>query len=528
MKNKISQINASRGVSRRHFVAGASTLGAAFVTSTSLTLPRRAQAAKSGGTLRAALAGGSTTDSLDPATYVGLYIFSVGFATHNTLTEVAPDGSLVGDLAESWESSSDARTWTFKLRRGVTFHHGKTLDPEDVIASLNHHRGDDSKSSMKSLLDPITTLRAEGSDRIVITLADGNADFAYILADYHLLVMPAVDGKADWESYHGTGGYTLVEHEPGVRSVLRRNPNYWKEGRAHFDDVELIAVSDTAARQNALLTGEVDLINRVDLKTVDLLGEKSGVRIQETTGLIHYLSTMNTSVAPFNDRNVRLALKYGVDREALVQTLLRGHAAVGNDHPISPSMQFHNGELEQRRYDPDKAKFHLKKAGIAELKIDLSAADTAFTGAVDSAVLMKEHGSKAGIAINVIREPADGYWSNVWMKKPYIMSYWGGRPTCDFMFSVAYAAGAPWNDSFWEHDRFNQLLLEARRETKLALRAEMYGEMQSILHDDGGAVVWAFPNYVDALNENVGVPDEIAGNWELDGGRFIEKWWKNA
>src|SRR5690606_6346253 len=116
----------------------------------------------------------------------------------------------------------------------------------------------------------------------------------------------------------------------------------------------------------------------------------------------------------------------------------------------------------QRQYDPDKAKFHLKKAGMETLTVDLSAAEAAYVGAVDAAVLYREHAAKAGIDINVVREPSDGYWSNVWMKKPFVQCYWGGRPTADWMFTQAYAADANWNDTFWKHQRFNELLVQAR------------------------------------------------------------------
>ena len=120
-----------------------------------------------------------------------------------------------------------------------------------------------------------SSFREAGS---VFKLASANADFPYLMADYHLLIMPAVDGKADWHNYVGTGGYVLETYEAGVRTKLKRNPNYWKDGRAHFDDVELLVIADVAARQNAVATGEVDVISRCDLKTVHLLARRPNVR----------------------------------------------------------------------------------------------------------------------------------------------------------------------------------------------------------------------------------------------------------
>lgn len=309
-----------------------------------------------------------------------------------------------------------------------------------------------------------------------------------------------------------------------MRANFTRNPNYWKAGRGHFDEVEILSVVDVAARTSALKTGDVDVIDRVDLKTVHLLGRTPGIRVEETTGTAHYSIPMRTDMAPFDNNDVRLALKYALDREGLVRTVLRGHGAVGNDHPISPANRYHAGDLEQRRYDPEKAKFHLKKAGLSSLRVDLSAADAAFGGAVDAAVLYKEHAAKAGIDINVIREPNDGYWSNVWMKKAWCMCYWGGRLTEDLMFSTAYAKGANWNDSFWEHERFNKLLLQARAELNEAKRREMYGEMQRIVRDEGGVLIPLFNNYVFAANAKL-QHGQLQGNWDMDGQKLTERWW---
>jgi peptide/nickel transport system substrate-binding protein len=511
-------------IGRRDFLKGAAALGVTLGAAQSL-LPSQAQAApKKGGRLRAGLAEGGSTDSLDPQTYTDIYMISVGFATHNTLTEINPAGELVGDAAEGWDASADAATWTFKIRKGIEFSNGKTLTAKDVIASMNHHRGEDSKSAAKSNADPIESMKADGDNTVVFNLKSGNADFPYLMADYHLLLMPEVDGKADWQNYIGTGGYVLESFEPGVRTKLKRHGNYWKEGRAHFDELEFLVIADVNARQNAVATGEVDVISRCDLKTVHLLARRPGIRVEEETGFLHYTAPMHTKIAPFDNNDVRLALKYAVNREQLMDKILKGHGTLANDQPIAPSVPFHAG-LEQRTYDIDKAKFHLKKAGLSSLKVDLSAADAAFAGAVDAAVLMKEQAAPAGIDINIVREPNDGYWSNVWLKKPWSMCYWGGRPTCDWMFSQAYAEGANWNDTHWSHERFNMLLKEGRGELNASKRAEIYREMQQLVRDEGGVVVWGFANYVYAMADKVQHGPDVAANWELDGGRYPERWW---
>lgn len=503
--------------------AGASALAlGASITPTALL----AATPKRGGTLRLALAGANTSDSLDPATWSSV-LMQVGMmgGVYNNLTEVSADGSLIPELAESWESSSDAKVWTFRLRKGVQFHNGKAFGAEDVIASINHHSGKDSKSVIKALVSPITDMKAVDAHTVQITLENSNADFPFVLNDVHLVMMQAKDGKADWQSAIGTGGYKFVSFEPGIRMSLKRQDNYWKEGRAHFDAVELLGVADAAARQTALITGKVDAINRVDLKTIHYLKRTPSIVIEEVTGTQHMTMPMHTNVGPFDNKDVRLALKHAIDRDALVKTVLRGHGRVGNDHPIAPSNRYFASDLSQRTYDPDKAKFHLKKAGLSSLEVSLSAADAAFNGAVDAAVLYREHAQKAGITVNVRREPNDGYWANVWRKKPFCMCFWGGRPTEDWMFSTAYAADAKWNDAYWQNKRFNELLVAARAELDESKRRAMYGEMQAIVRDDGGTIVPMYANYVDARSKKLAHSGKLASNWELDGWKIIDRWW---
>ncbi|MEM7222878.1 MAG: ABC transporter substrate-binding protein [Pseudomonadota bacterium] len=520
-------IRGAEPVSRRAFLERSTALGITATLAGSM-VGRAAWAAqpKKGGRLVAGVAHGATTDSLDPATYENNYTVGLANGIHNFLTEIDANGQLVPELAESWEASDDAKQWTFKLRKGVEFQNGKSVSADDVVASINHHRGEDTKSGAKPIVAGIEDIKTDGGQTVTFKLSEGNADFAFIMSDIHLPIVPAnSDGTIDWRSGIGTGGYLLESFEPGVRATLKRNPNYWKEGRAHFDAVELLSIVDTTARSNALATGEIHVMDRCDLKTVHLLKRNKDLRVEEVTGTLHYTFPMRTDIAPFDNNDVRLALKYAIDREEMVQKILRGHGVVGNDHPIGPANRFFGDGLEQRAYDPDKAKFHLKKAGAEGLTVDLSAADAAFGGAVDAAALYKERAAKAGININVVREPNDGYWSNVWLKKPWCACYWSGRPTEDWMFSTAYEAGADWNDTYWNNGRFNALLVEARAELDQAKRRDMYIEMQKLVRDDGGAVIPMFANYVFAVSNQVQHDAAMSGNWDLDGERFMERWW---
>lgn len=507
-------------LSRRGFMtaAAAGMVAGAWPLTASAT-PNR------GGHARHGVRGGSSTDSLDPATWNTVFMRTMGYGYCNTLAEIDGTNSLKPELLESWDAEPGAKTWIFRLRPGVTFHNGKSLTADDVIANVEHHKSETSKSGVKALLKPIERMVKEDDLTIRFELESGNADFPNIFADYRLVIMPSEDGVLQWKSGIGTGGYVLKNFEPGVRAVLERNPDYWRENSAYFDSAEVILMQDVTSRQNALMTGSVDIIDQVDLKTVNLLKRAAGVDVAHTNGGLHYSYAMNCTLAPFNNPDVRLALKYGVDREALVSKILKGYGTVGNDHPIAPGAQFFDAELEQRSYDPDRAKHHLKKAGLDRLDLSLSASDAVYAGAVDGAILYKDQLAAAGVDLTISREPSDGYYSNVWMKKPFVTTNWNPRPTADIMFSTAYAGDAPWNDTFWQNERFNQLLTAARAELDEAKRADMYSEMQRIVHNDGGAVIPVFASSVFAMSSKIGRPENMSGAWELDGGRSIERWW---
>jgi peptide/nickel transport system substrate-binding protein len=510
-------------ISRRDFLIRVSALGlTAAISPVLLSSRARADVPKKGGRFRMGLGGGSTTDSLDPATLPDIVPQIINRQMRNSLVETDYKGNVVPELAESWESSPDAVTWTFKLKKGVEFHNGKTLEAEDVVASYNHHRGEKSKSAAKGLVDPLQEIKADGKDTVVFTLKEGNADFPYIASDYHLTIFPA--GTTDFEKGMGTGPYMLVSHEPGVKTFTKRNPNYFKTGRAHFDEVETITINDINARTNALKTGQIEAMNRCERKTVHLLKKVPNVQVIVSNGTKHYTLPMLTTVKPYDNNDVRLGLKYLVDREQLVKIVLRGYGYLGNDHPIGKNQRFFDKSLEQRTYDPDKAKFHLKKAGLEGHTFKLHTSDAAFGGAVDSAVLIKESAAKAGIDIEVVKEPSDGYWSNVWMKKPWTFSFWSGRLTSDWMFSVAFAADAGWNESFWKNDRFNKLLKEARAELNEAKRREMYGEMLKIVRNDGGVIIPMFAADLTAVSKKI-KNEHVAADWEMDGMRAHERWW---
>ncbi|WP_425403544.1 ABC transporter substrate-binding protein [Hwanghaeella sp.] len=523
----LERILSDSRATRRDFMVGASALGLSAAAASTMW-QNRAHAAtpKKGGNFKVGIEDGNTTDSLDPGTTESVYMIQMNHIFRNYLTEIDENNQVAPDISEGWDASDDAKVWSFKLRKGVTFHNGKEFNSADAVASLNYHRGEASKSAAKSLLTDVEDIKADGSHGVTITMKSGNADLPYTLSDYHLVMMPSDgEGNVDWESGIGTGAYSIEHHEAGVRSSLKRNENYFKEGRANFDSVAMIQLSDPNARQTALKTGEVDAVTSLDLKTVHLLKRDPNLVIQNVPSGAAITMPMFCDVKPFDNNDVRQAMMYAMDRQEILDKIFKGFGTIGNDTHIAPALPYHAADIPAKAYDPDKAKSLLKKAGYDSIDVELSAADGAFAGAVDMATLYSAQAAKAGINVKVVREPNDGYWSNVWLVKPFVMVSWGARPTPDVMYSLAYKDDAPWNESHWKNPRFNELLLLAKAELDDKKRAEMYREMQMLQATDGGSIIPIYRNRVYAHTKNIGHSDKLTANWELDGGRAAERWW---
>lgn len=514
-------------LSRRNFMQASVAAGVTATTASGLwTTNAFAQEAKAGGTFRWGIHDGNTGDTHDPGTYVTRVMIFLAHTHRSFMTQINGDGSLGGDLATAWEASADASEWTFKLAENATFGlSGNNVTAKDVIASLNHHRGDASTSAAKALVSDIVDITSDGDYTVKVTLSGGNADFPWLLTDYHLAICPANDdGTLDWRSGDGCGPYVIESGEFGVQFSLVRNEGWHGEG-AWFDKVEMITLNDPNARQTALVTGDVDSVSQIDLKTMALMQRNPDLKLQNVPSAAAITLPMHCDTGPFDNADVRNALKMSMDRDDIIEKIFFGAATKANDFHHSPAQPYWPDDIPQREYDPDQAKSLLAKAGAEGLTVSLSTADSVSAGAVDMAVLYAEHAKAAGININVVREPNDGYYSDVWLVKPFSLVSWGARPTPDVMYTLAYKDDAAWNESRWQNERFNELLLQAKGELNETLRAEMYREMGMLARDDGGTVIPFFNNFVYASRSNVGTPENLAPSWESDGARAASRWW---
>ena len=495
-------------MSRREFIGRMGALGVGAAMAGSFYAEAvLAQGPKKGGHLKLGLGGGESSNSLDPALTLSQAPYNVMAHIGEPLVRVAPDGGLDLRLAEEISASPDARVWSFKIRQGIEFHNGKTMTSEDVLRTMQRHSDEQATSGALGIMQGIESMRAEG-DLFEVTLSAANADLPFLMADRHLLIQPD-GGVDDPASGIGTGPYRIVVNEPGIRHAFEKFENFWDDSVGHFDSTEILIINDMTARTSALQSGQVHFANLVDPRVADLLARAPGISVERTQGRGQNVFIMHVNTPPFDNNDLRLALKYAIDRQDIVDKVLRGYGTLGNDMPVNAAYPMFDETIPQREFDLDKAREHYEKSGHDGSPIVLQVSEVAFPGALDAAQLFQQTCLQAGIPLELKREPGDGYWSEIWNKQPFCASYWGGRPTQDQMYSTAYLSTADWNDTRFDNPHFDDLLVQARAELDEEKRKAMYSEMSRIVRDEGGLILPMFNDFIDAHS------DAIAG-WEAN------------
>jgi peptide/nickel transport system substrate-binding protein len=315
-----------------------------------------------------------------------------------------------------------------------------------------------------------------------------------VLGTPHFLIIK--DGTTTFTTAIGTGPFKCREFQPGVKSVAVRNPDYFKSGQPYLDEIELIGIPDETARLNALLSGDVHIAAAISPRLARRAQSAAGYSVFETKAGGYNDLVMRQDADPSRNPDLVMALKYLQDREQMKSTVFQGYAVVANDQPIDPTNRFYFPGLAQRPHDLDKARFHFQRSGIGNTAIPLQA--MASSTMLDQAVLIQQAAQRIGMNIDVRRMPADGYWSNVWMKFPLTMGNINPRPSADVLFTLFFKSDSTWNESAWRNERFDQLLIEARAETDDARRRQMYGEMQTLVNEHCGIGLAVFSSILDA------------------------------
>lgn len=488
------------------------------------TLPQVSDKPVYGGRIRVASTSVSTKDTLDPAKaslgtdYTRIYTLYSGLTQFNR--EMGADLA----LAESMESQ-DQKSWQITLRKGVTFHSGKSLTSADVVYSLLRHKDPSVTSRVAPIAAQFESVKATGSHSLVIELTSANADLPVILASSNFCIV--ADGTTNFrDSADGTGPYKLKSFSPGVRTVFEKNRNFWKPGKPYLDEIELVGIADESSRVNALLAGDIHMMVAVNPRSTKRIRNSERCDVMQTESGLYTNLIMRQDVYPTNNPDFVTAIKYMFDRPLVKRALFRGYATIANDHPVPPSHKYSNADLPQRPYDLDKARYHLKKAGMQGARLPVFATPAA-EGSVDMAALLQLSGIEVDLKLGINRVPADGYWSNHWMKHPMGFGNINPRASLDELFTLFYKSDAPWNESGWQNKQFDQLLLAARGEGDESKRKQMYQNMQTLISQGSGVSIPVFMNLIDGFDKRIKgfYPIPTGG---LMGYTFAEHVWLDA
>lgn len=451
-----------------------------------------------GGRLRLGIIDGNQAGNLDVHKPIGGGIIR-GFALYSKLWEwserMTPDLA----LAEEVDINANASTWTIRLRKGLEFHHGKSITADDVIFSARRLSDPQLASPYASLVQWVDRDRIvkldERTVRISIKdgagylpLPDGWVNFGGIVpTDYDPVTNPV-----------GAGPYKLKEFVPGRRSLFTRFENYFKPGKPYADELEIIDFKDQTSRGAALLAGQIDMAYAISPEQIAPLkaSGRADIVINETHGWNSF--DMNLDAEPFRDPRVRQAFRLFADREELVTRALGGQGRVANDL-YSPLDSTFNHGIPQRQYDLEKAKFLLKQAGHSNLAVEL----TAGPGASAAAQVFAAQAKKAGVDIRIKQVDAatfNGPLRNSWAISNHTRL--GG----EFLHTAANAdgPGSANNKTHFNHSRFTELFRQALAQPDVAKRTPLIHEAQRIQHEHGGMLIWGFFNVVDGFAKHVG------------------------
>lgn len=474
------------------------TGGALLMAQASRAAPAR------GGTLRVSV--DQAVSVLNPLLVRVNPEYLVAELLYSGLTRLAPDMSAEPDLAASWTHNDALSEWTFKLRPGLVFHDGSTCAAKDVAASFTAILDPKTASPGRTNVGPIAKVEAVDDQTVRFVLKAPYADLPVALAYTNAKIVPAdiiasgLDKLA--RTAVGTGPFTLVAYEPDRRVVVQRNPHFYDPARPYLERIEVLVYPDATAEASALISGDTDLMSTATASEFGRLSSASGVKALRVPSGQFLNVNMGCDQKPFSDPRVRQALALTVDRKAMVGFVAEGYGTPGNDTPMNSAYRFYK-QMPFKKPDLTQAKKLLSEAGHPSgLDLTLIASDKPSTR-TQLGVAMREMARPAGFRINVQTMPHATYLDQVWKKGSFYVGFYNMQATADAIFSLLYTSNAAWNETRWNNADFDKVVAEARVTTDEAKRRELYGQAQTLMHDQVPSVIPAFFDLLAARREYV-------------------------
>ena len=500
-------------INRRQFlghvgaVGGATVLAACAPPTTTAPAAVEAPASQTLKTLRYATSQSvASTDTLDPAFRVSGPDSTLQRTAYEQLVERDQSLSPFPLLAESWEANDDGTEWTFNLREGVTFSDGKPFVAADVVYTYQRLIDPDVGSTGAGNLanvDPDGIVAVD--DRTVrIKLMAPDVEFPGTTVFSQSAIVPEGATNDDLATQTlGTGPFKTDSFIPGeTTNVFVKNENYWQPGKPGADVLELTSLPDAEARVAALKAGEIDIAFRVPSETWEGLEADPNILLVEQLVGGGWAGVMMIDQPPFDDNNVRLAVKYALNRQEFLDVVGGGRGSIGNDVHVNPNVEGYAPLV--REFSLEKSREHLSMAGYPD-GIDLPA--FAISSDPEFAIwaeLFQRQCAEAGIRFELGVHPGDTYWDNQWLNPefPFMLSGWGAR-ALSAAFTQWYNCDATWNETNWCREDSEALFAQARATVDKDERLAIYGQMQEMIFNEGGHIVPHFENGVAATRSNI-------------------------
>ncbi len=448
---------------------------------------------------------------LDPHLVTAFNSFQIVNGTiYEGLTAIDKDLRTAPGLAEKWDVSADAKTYTFTLRANAKFHDGSAMTAEDAAASLKRVMGKEIASPLASRLAAVDTVESPNATTLIVKLKEPSAPLLTSLA--LIAVVPkAFETNKDalQKAPVGTGPFKFKEWQPNGFIELEKHAGYWSAGKPAAAGVKFNIVPESATRQVGLNSGQYTMLPNIDAATALQLKGRPGITISETLELAYTLVGMNTSKAPFDNPKVREALNYALNRGEIVQAALFGAGVPGG--PLSPALKDWAVDVKDfacYAHSKDKAQALLKEAGVtpAITLLVLPRQDIK-----DIAQVVQQQLQNAGFKVE-LKIPEIGQFVKDWRESNFdaFVSTNAGSPEPDDYFFRTFKTGGSTNVFKYSNPDLDKLLDEGRSTIAQAGRKAAYDKVQNILACSGPIAHIAYGQLFTASRANISGFDIIA------------------
>ncbi|GAC1328274.1 MAG: ABC transporter substrate-binding protein [Chloroflexota bacterium] len=434
------------------------------------------------------------------------------------LCYVSPTLKLVPKLATSWHASNPS-TWTFRLRKGVKWHDGSTFTADDVVATFDRLTDPKVNSAALSAFAGILSkghTKKVDAHTVVFHLDRGYVDFPYLLCpfNYNAVILPKKYTIGDFvKGGVGTGPFILQQYTPKVGATYKKNPHYWAKGLPYLNAVNLKYYADNSAIVLALQGREIDAFPNLPYQGSQALFSNPNITILKNVSSSYREFHMRVDQKPFSDKRVRQAVAYSLNRPQLVQGLLHGLGALGNDHafaPVYPLSQV-TRRIPQRHQDYAKAKSLLAAAGHPG-GIDVTLTYEDYLEIPQYAIFIQQQLKPAGIRVKLNKEDQNTYYGSganqPWLDVPMGIVDWAPRGVPSQTIDPAYltkkgTVQGKWNSAHWSNKTFDRLVNGSDKELNKSKREAMALKAARIQYDEVPAVIAYWLQDLGAIRKNV-------------------------